>query len=53
MPTMQFDDRTEIRHRKIQKRLWMAAALRVEKELSEWIRETLDLAATADLPNRK
>lgn len=46
---MQYDDRTEIRNTRRQKRSWKAASVMSDKELAEWIRDALDQAAAADL----
>lgn len=52
---MTYDDRTELRHPKGDKKLWQAAALKITNgDLSKWMRSRLKQAALADLsPSEK
>jgi hypothetical protein len=47
------DDRTEVRNSLQEKRRWLAAATLHGKDLSEWIRDSLNDRAADDLSQEK
>ena len=49
---VQFDDRTEVRNSKAEKRQWLAAAVLRGETITAWLRRSLNEAADFDISHR-